>query len=296
MDRELGDLVVSPPPTKKVKFLKKEIPLFKKDRIEHYVDTRGRFYLSNLTELIMFVRRGRDSLINKIANALNRFWDNIVVDEFQDFREFDSEFIMAIASEVSNILLVGDYFQHSVSAKGNSGKPFRNRKGEVPFQTFVDELRKKKFEVDLETLAKSRRCPISVCDFVSNRLRIPIQAYHDKQGIVKWVDPNEFDSIINDDDIIKLVWEDAIKYPFWANNWSYSKGDTYKKVCVILTEKMDYLKKSPLRVGESPISRNRLYVALTRASDELYLATSDLLKDWKLRYAKHDALCNAGCR
>ena len=283
VNRELGDLVVSPPPTKKVKFLKKEIPLFKKDRLEHYVDNRGRFYLSNLTELIMFVRQGRNSLINKIANSLNRFWDNIVVDEFQDFREFDSEFIMAIASKVNNILLVGDYYQHSVSAKGNSGKPFRVRKGEVSFQAFVDDLRKKKFYVDLETLARSRRCPILVCNFVSAKLGIDIKSYHDKQGLVKWVDANEFESIVDDDDVMKLVWEDAFKCPFNANNWSYSKGDTYNKVCVILTEKMDYLAESAIRANEGPISRNKLYVALTRTSDVLYLATSKLFKDWKNR-------------
>lgn len=283
VNREIGDLVVSPPPTKKVKFLKKEIPLFKKDRLEHYVDKRGRFYLSNLTELIMFVRQGRDSLIDKIANSLNRFWDNIVVDEFQDFREFDSEFIMAIASKLNNILLVGDYYQHSVSAKGNRGKPFRVRKGEVSFQSFVDELRKKRFDVDVETLARSRRCPISVCDFISEKLGIDIKSYHNKQGLVKWVDANEFESIVEDDDVVKLVWEDALKCPFNANNWSYSKGDTYNKVCVILTEKMDYLYESTIRTNESSISRNKLYVALTRTSDVLYIATSNLFKDWKNR-------------
>lgn len=42
--------------------------------------------------------------------------------------------------------------------------------------------------------------------------------------------------ILNDDSISKLLLRDSKQYLFACYNWSYSKGDTYEKSCVILTE------------------------------------------------------------
>ena len=54
-----------------------------------------------------------------------------------------------------------------------------------------------------------------------------------------WVDENTIDLIFMDSSIMKLVYNEPEKYTFNCMNWSYSKGDTFDSVCVILTSKFD---------------------------------------------------------
>ena len=49
-------------------------------------------------------------------------------------------------------------------------------------------------------------------------------------------------------------------------NWSYSKGDTMESACVILTENLDgIICDSFNNDSMKPITKNKLYVALTRS-------------------------------
>ena len=47
--------------------------------------------------------------------------DKIEIDEFQDFREDDYELIVKLTKRLNNVVLVGDYYQHSVSGRNNTG-------------------------------------------------------------------------------------------------------------------------------------------------------------------------------
>ena len=96
-----------------------------------------------------------------------------------------------------------------------------------------------------------------------------------------WVGMNEAEEILSNDDVVKLVEKNAKECPFNAINWSYSKGDTYQKVCVILTTNLDHLKTSAIDPSISVITKNKLYVALTRTASELYLMPYSVFKDWK---------------
>jgi len=135
---------------------------FKKDRLEHYVTKGHQYYCATLSELVMQVKKNRESLVNRVTKRLNLFYDCILIDEFQDFREYDYELIMALAKNLNDVILVGDYHQHSVSAINNTGKPFKNRKEEVCYDDFVENIIKEGFTVDTSTLSKSRRCSIEV--------------------------------------------------------------------------------------------------------------------------------------
>ncbi|PTJ29623.1 hypothetical protein BU026_12645 [Staphylococcus simulans] len=61
-------------------------------------------------------------------------------------------------------------------------------------------------------------------------------------------------------------------------NWSYSKGDTYKQTCVILTKNLDQLEKWQSISGKT---KNGLYVALTRAETNVYIIKDTDYKKWK---------------
>ena len=54
----------------------------------------------------------------------------------------------------------------------------------------------------------------------------------------------------------------------------YSKGDTYDSICVVLTEKSNNIFKENWNNNLSESSRNKLYVALTRSSGDVYIMSS----------------------
>ena len=134
-----------------------------KDRLRHYVTQRWLYYCATLSELALQVTNDSKSLIIRSAQRLNLFYDYIMIDEFQDFREYDYELIMSLSKKLNHVLLVGDYYQHSVSATNNSGKPFRSRQGDVSYSDFVNIIKNQGFNVDVEALKKSRRCSLPVC-------------------------------------------------------------------------------------------------------------------------------------
>lgn len=255
-----------------------------KDKLMHYVTRGQQYYCDNLSELAVQVKKGRDSLIKRAGTRLNLFYDTVLIDEFQDFRENDYELIIKLAKLLNNVVLVGDYHQHSVSARNNIGKPFKIRNKDVCYWDFVSEITKAGFEVDTTTLATSRRCAKEVCEYVTQKLGISIVSNEDHDGSVIWVDKNA-STILADDRITKLVFRDAAQYSFKSLNWSYSKGDTVDAACVILTDKFEQLDNENYSPKGIPVSTiNKLYVAMTRSRGNLYLMKSSTFKEIKDLY------------
>ncbi|WP_071602055.1 UvrD-helicase domain-containing protein [Megasphaera sp. BL7] len=202
------------------------------------------------------------------------FYEAIYVDEFQDFREKDFEIIKMMVLNVENILLVGDYYQHSVSGKNNTGMPFKDGKKSISYEQFISELASCGFEVDSHSLNKSRRCSAEVCTFIREKLGIKIFSKDIHQGKIIEVPEDRVKEIISNDDIVKLVYSNAKSYNCFCKNWSYSKGDTYDSICVVLTEKSNNIFKENWNNNLSESSRNKLYVALTRSSGDVYIMSS----------------------
>lgn len=262
-------------------------PLYrKKDEIWHYITKNGYYYCANLAELIMEIKQGKDSLIKRVAKNVNLFYDQILVDEFQDFREYDFDLICALAKDVQNITLIGDYYQHSVSAKNNTGKPFVIRKKDISYNDFIEGL-KHLFIVDDTSMLCSRRCSEDVCNFVSSKLKISIQSQGLNKGKVYWVEDSQIDEILSNETIKKVIYNDSSKYIFDAVNWSYSKGDTYNDICVILTNDFEKLNTEDFNISKIKQSTiNKLYVALTRTQSNLYIMKQSLFIKVKNKYLK----------
>ncbi len=256
----------------------------RKSEIEHYITQSGLYYCTNLSELVMYIKNGRNSLIKRIANNLNKFYNKILIDEFQDFREYNFDLITALAKEIDNITLVGDYNQHSVSAKNNSGKPFKKRRADVSYKDFKNTISNLGFEIDETTLQASRRCPENICKFVQNKLNIAFSHNNDNNGDVIFLREN-IEAILEDNNIIKLVYKDARKYNFRALNWSYSKGDTFDNICVILTNNFEKIFNDDFSCrGISQQTINQLYVALTRTKGNLYIIKNSDFKNISTTY------------
>jgi hypothetical protein len=254
----------------------------KKEEFEHY-ESNGRYYCDTLAELILYVKEDKNKLITKVAKYINMFYEQVCIDEFQDFREYDFDFIVSLAQKLDNVLLVGDYYQHSVSGDNNSGKPF----GKMDVHTFVEYLEKSKLYVDTTTLSRTRRCPKAVCEFVEEKLEIEFGCDNDHVGDIYWLNEGNVYEILDDDAVVKLVWNNAKKYSFNAVNWSYSKGDTYNAICIVLTDKVADIQNDDFDVNTlTEITKNKLYVAITRTKENLYFVKKDVFDKVKGKYLK----------
>lgn len=254
---------------------------YKKDELFHYIDPNTKCYYNKTTsELAIYCKK---LIIERAIKRLQKFIDNIYIDEFQDFRKFDYDLICEISKSFTSVLLVGDYYQHSVIGDKNSGRPYKNsNKDIISYEEFKLNLEKLGFSVDTTSLNKSRRCSKEVCQFVKENLNINIDSEGINDGKVIYVKEEDACKILNDDSIIKLTYNKSNTYPFKARNWSYSKGDTYKNVCVILTKSVTdkNTQKLKLNDNEGPTIKNMLYVALTRTSGDLYIMAESTLQTY----------------
>ena len=286
--RSKGITTIDPPP-KTIKKSGRNIhnPKYKsKDQFDHYITDGNQYYCATISELVMHVKEGKDSLLKRGAERLNLFYDKIFIDEFQDFREHDYDLIIDLSKRLNSVLLVGDYYQHSVSAINNTGKPFKSKKNDISYADFVAGLKRLQFDIDEDTLSKSRRCSKEVCAFVKEKLKINIESAEINVGKVKWVEEEEVEAILQNPSIVKLVYNDAAKYSFEAMNWSYSKGDTMGAVCVILTDKFEKLDADEFSLVGIPVQTiNKLYVAMTRSKGDLFLIKASAFKNYKNRYS-----------
>ena len=255
-----GVTVTSPPkPSLLINGVWRKNRYYNKDNtLEHYI-RNGKYYSDYLSKLILKTNNKHYSLLNDCCENINKFFDKIYIDEMQDFRENNWKLLCEIISRVNNILLVGDYYQHSVSGVNNSGIPFVNKKHNLSYAEYVKYLCDLNLDVDDQLLVKSRRCSEDICSFIEKKLNIKIESLKINEGkIIFLTDNSDIQKILSDDSIIKLVWEKADEFDFNAISWGYSKGDTYDNTCIILTDVYSNLEDEDFVNAQSNISTNKL--------------------------------------
>lgn len=226
--------------------------------IGHYINSNiKKYYCERISKLIN--KCGITGILNKGIRRLEKFYDYLYIDEFQDFRKYDYEILNNIVKRIKiPCYLYGDFYQHSVSGTNNSGKPFEDK----TYEDFVIELKKNKFSVDVITLKDSRRCSKDVCEYVRKELKIEIYSQGGNEGKIKLITEYEdAKRIILDDKIVKLFYDNARKQFCNGINWGYSKGDTYAETCVVIPDKLNL----------KGINKNKFYVALTRSKGNVHL-------------------------
>jgi len=273
------------PPPKPMNGTKYNVTYVKDNRLKHYIP-RKKYYCSLMAKLVL---KNSGTLLPAALNRTNKFYDAIFVDEYQDYRNEEYELLSAIIQGFGgDVFLVGDYYQHSVSGDNNTGKPFGTVKKPKTYQEYKKAIEGLGVTIDETELCKSRRCSKPVCDFVKYKMGIEIESYDEHTGEVTTVsDVAEAERILCDDSICKLLLRDSGKYRFTCFNWSYSKGDTYEKACVILTGDTSNLMEDGFRYDRiAPITRNKLYVALTRSRTDVYLMPKNIFDQVKDEYCR----------
>lgn len=264
----------------------------RKEYIEHYISKDNKFYCDLMSELALSIKDGDYTIAEKALKKLNCFFDRVLIDEVQGYRNSDYDFLIKMFKCIDNIITVGDYYQHSVSGLNNTGRPFSRgqgtRKRDITYDDYICNIEAEGITVDIDTLCSSRRCGAAICDLIFKKLSIPINSANLADSEIINVDATSLKSILDNDRIIKLVYSRASHYIFNAMNWSYSKGSTYEEVCIILTNTYDNILDDSFSLPNnvSTISKNVFYVALSRAKLKLYILKNDLFRTIENEYLK----------
>ncbi|WP_022974897.1 UvrD-helicase domain-containing protein [Nevskia ramosa] len=240
---------------------------------DRYIDSYGRLYSNRLAKVLV-----EEGVIPDVIQRLDKYFDHILIDEFQDFSGHDFNFIAALSDVRAQLMCVGDFFQYTyaTSLDGNVNGSLHDT-----YATYVERCRGIGLAVDEASLESSYRCSPTVCDFVSDKIGIQIRSHRDDATAVKLVDrADEATALFKDGAVAKLFLQNSIKYPGKTKNWGDCKGeDHHGSVCVVLNPQSMRAYANEKLSELAPMTRNKLYVACTRARNNLYFVPEELLKE-----------------
>lgn len=240
---------------------------------KYYLSNDGFLYSNRIAQLIEV-----QGTVELVKDRLQNYFDEFIIDEVQDIAGRDFDLMKLLMTTDIGMLLVGDFFQHTfdTSTDGNvNASLFQNKS--LYESVFSDNG----ITVDNHTLSNSWRCSQTLCTYVRDNLHIDIHSNRstdDDTSIVLVDNPASIKDILRDPGIVKLHYQKASDYGFGHRNWGETKGeDHYQDVCVLMNpNSMQKLRSN--RLHELPQrTKNKLYVALTRAHGNVYIIEESVL-------------------
>lgn len=238
----------------------------KQNEMRYYL-TNDKYFYSN--RMALFFEKAK--LINSIINRIQRFFDIFIIDEIQNFGGRDFCFLEQIMEANINMLFVGDFYQHTYDTS-RDGATEKNLY--VNISEYQSRFIKKGFVIDTTTLIKSWRCGKNICEYIRRNLGIAIESNKSEEvtDVFFVSDYQEKEEIINNPSIVKLHYQSSHKYGPTHMNWGETKGiDDYKDVCVMLNKSTANMHKQNNLISLPPLTKNKLYVAITRAHGNVFL-------------------------
>ena len=240
----------------------------KKSSLRYYL-TPERYFYSNRLSMFIIEKAG---VLDEVKERMVKYFDEFIIDEVQDIAGRDFTLIENLMETGINQLYVGDFFQHTydTSLDGNVNKSlFDNKK------SYEKRFRDRGFICDTTSLVNSWRCSPSVCQYITDNLGIEI---HSNKALgedteIRFVsDPVEINQILSNQDIVKLHYQKAAEFGTDHRNWGETKGeDDYHDVCVFLNKKTANERAKGNLQSLVPRTKNKLYVAISRAHGNVYL-------------------------
>jgi hypothetical protein len=242
---------------------------------QYFQDKGSRLYGNRIAKLL-FETEAMPELIKRIE----KYFDYLYIDEVQDFAGNDFNFLCSLSKTYVNQMLVGDFYQHTfdTSRDGNINGSLHDN-----YKIYLTKFSEAGFTIDFDTLSHSHRCSPTVCLFISEQIGIDIESHRDDETDVRIVDsPDRAEQLYYCNKTIKLFYQASNKYKGFVDNWGAVKGvDCYDDVCVVLNPKtLKHFQNSDLK-NLAPQTKNKLYVACTRAKQNLYFVSEAMYKSYK---------------
>ena len=247
-----------------------------KNKPEHYMTRNGYLYGNRIAKLLCEAKGG----VAEVRARIEKYFDHLLIDEVQDFAGNDFNFLTQLAETRVNQLLVGDYFQHTFDTSRDG---MINRNLHIDFEKYRGRFEQAGYVVDTDLLSHSYRCSPTVCDFVTEALGIEISSHRNDQTYIGFTDcPYQAKEIYSRADTIKLFYQSSDKYVGLTRNWGATKGeDCYQDVCVVLNAKTWKLFHQAQLHALPAQTKNKLYVACTRAKGDIHFIPETKLIDMR---------------
>lgn len=210
-----------------------------------------------------------EKVINDVIKRVEKYFDFLFIDEVQDFAGNDYNFLIQLFNANIQILLVGDFFQHTFDTSRDKQT---NKSLHHDLATFTERFKKAKISIDTKTLLNSRRCSKTTCEFIKTKIGIDIKSEFNKETECKLVtDIDEIKKVFEDNKIVKLFYQKHYYYKCNSDNWGNCKGLTYENICVIINDEIfKQINGDNLIRFKAQTTKNKFYVACSRANNNLY--------------------------
>lgn len=230
----------------------------------HYFSKERQIYSDKVAKFVV-----RCNSIGKgcIFDRLERIYSHIFIDEVQDLAGYDLEILKILFASKLNTLIVCDPRQSTYSTNSSS-KNTQFKKSLIVnfFEKFKDVI-----SLDTNSLSINHRCTEKICnlsnelfpDFPTTTSGNKVKTEHDGVFLVQ---PGDVKNYLTKYNPIQL--RDSIKTlvnpNFSAMNFGNSKGLSFDRVLIYPTVPIcEWLMDHNSELA--PVSRSKLYVALTRA-------------------------------
>ena len=227
---------------------------------KYFFDNYGRIFSNRIAKLLEL-----QNILDDVNLRIAKYYDNLFIDEVQDFGGYDFNFLTSIAKANVKMTSVGDFYQHTYDTS-RDGRVNENLHKD--FEKYIDAFENMGVSIDAESLNKSFRCSPTICSFITKNIGIEIFSHRADETKIDFIETqDEADEIFRNRNIVKLFYQEHYKYDgCFSRNWGDCKGENiYSDVCVVLN-KTTLSKYRENKLNElSPMTRNKLYVACSRA-------------------------------
>lgn len=233
---------------------------------KYYFSSAGKVYSDKLSK---FVYRCNNLAGGEVISRLSRIYSHIFVDEVQDLAGYDLDILNLLLESVINVILVGDprqvtYLTHHERRLGKYAYGL--------IKDFIEnDCNKDICIIDEDTLNTSHRNNDIICDF-SSRLFPLLKAIKSKQ---KERTLHDGIFLVQSQDVPEYLKQfkpmqlrdsmrTEVNGEFSVMNFGESKGLTFDRVLIYPTKPIiNWLECNESELA--PMSRSKLYVAITRA-------------------------------
>lgn len=156
-------------------------------------------------------------LLPDIRTRLARYYDELFVDEVQDFAGHDFNFLLELCRAEISVLCCGDFYQHTfdTSRDGNVNATLHE-----DITRYEARFRAAGIMVDCETLSRTWRCSATVCEFITGQLNIRISAHGTHTTQIEIVTDEARSAALHaDNTMIKLFYREHHRYGCHSMNW-----------------------------------------------------------------------------
>ncbi len=171
----------------------------------YYINPAAKLYHNRIAKLLE-----TKDIYPLLNERLEKYFENIFVDEVQDFAGHDFNLLMNICKANTDIALVGDYFQHTFDTSRDGAV---NKNLYENASKYISNFVKSGIQVDSETLSHSYRCSPTLCDFVTKEIGISIASHREDKTCITFIeDIDLLEDKFHCEKTVKLFYQNHHQY------------------------------------------------------------------------------------